>query len=213
MVKQQISNLRSRVRFSHPAPLYKFIMQLEKWFATPVWYDYTVFNFDSVAAKCREIAKTHANRSLSNVGGWQSNDFDLYRYDELKPVADIIRQKIIEFSSFISPRARLDFDNSWLNINYKGNYNSKHYHPLSVFSGVIYISANDDSGNIVLYNDSPMVHYQDIFNNDSDLFFKEVTYKPKNGMILMFPAWVAHSVTPNMSDEPRISIAFNIKQI
>ena len=159
-------------------------MQLEKWFATPIWYDYTVFNFDSVAEKCLEITKTHPNRKYSNVGGWQSTDFDMNRYQELIPVYDIIKQKIDEFSRFISPNSKLDFDNAWLNVNHRGHYNGKHYHPLSVFSGVIYISANDESGSIVFHNDSPMIHYQEVFNNDSDLFFKEVTYKPKNGMII-----------------------------
>ena len=188
-------------------------MQLEKWFATPVWYDYTVFNFSSVAEKCKEIAKTHTHRSLSNVGGWQSTDFNIDDYYELRPVKQIIDQKIQELQSFIGPNSRLAHDNFWLNINYKGHYNEKHFHPLSVFSGVIYISVNENSGNIIFHTDSPSLHYQNVFNNESDLFYKEARYAPKNGMILLFPAWIAHSVTANMSDEPRISIAFNVKQV
>ena len=191
-------------------------MQLEKWFATPIWYDYTIFNFDSVAKRCISISQTQPSRKLSNVGGWQSDNFDINQYvnqyDEFNPVRDILSQKIQEFSKFIGPNCKLDLDNCWLNVNYRGHHNNKHVHPLSVFSGVLYISTNDESGNIVFHNESAQIHYPDISNNASNLFFREVTYRPKNGMILLFPAWIYHSVMPNMSDEPRISIAFNIRQ-
>jgi len=187
-------------------------MKLEKWFAIPVWYDNTVFDFDSVSKYCLELAKTHSNRVLSNVGGWQSTDFRLEDHPKLLPVKEIIDQKIKEFSAFIGPNCKLRLDNCWLNINGPGSSNRKHVHPLSLFSGVIYISANDSSGDLVFHNESASIHYQEVANNESDLFFGTVTYKPKNGMIVMFPAWTSHSVTINESNDPRISIAFNVMQ-
>jgi uncharacterized protein (TIGR02466 family) len=187
-------------------------MMLERWFSTPIWFENTVFNFDRCASKCIDITKTHSNRFLSNVGGWQSTDIDLLKYEELKPIHNIITQKITEFSKDIGPNAKLSIDNCWLNVNYKGHYNEKHVHPVTLFSGVIYISVNENSGNIIFHNNTAAEHYVEIRNNESDLFYKTVTYKPKNGMILIFPAWLHHSVTPNLSDDPRISIAFNIRQ-
>jgi ectoine hydroxylase-related dioxygenase (phytanoyl-CoA dioxygenase family) len=32
-----------------------------------------------------------------------------------------------------------------------------------------------------------------------------------DGMLLMFPSYLAHSVAPNKSDKLRISISFNLK--
>ena len=32
----------------------------------------------------------------------------------------------------------------------------------------------------------------------------------KEGRMLLFPSWFVHSVPPNMSDEERISISFNV---
>lgn len=29
-------------------------------------------------------------------------------------------------------------------------------------------------------------------------------------MLVMFPAWLQHSVPPNLSDESRVSVAFNL---
>ncbi len=38
----------------------------------------------------------------------------------------------------------------------------------------------------------------------------EFTVSPKPGMVLLWPAFVMHYVHPNLSDEPRISISFNL---
>ena len=37
-----------------------------------------------------------------------------------------------------------------------------------------------------------------------------ITLDVREGMLALFPAWLMHSVNPNMSDETRVSVAFNI---
>jgi len=187
-------------------------MFLEKWFCTPVWYDYTEFNFEHAAEQCKLISKTHTNRTYSNVGGWQSTDMNLDEYEGLREVKEIIDLKIDEFSKDLGSSVKMRMDNCWLNLNYRENYNMRHVHPLTAFSGIIYISVNEDTGNLVFYNDTAIQHYPSVEYDESDLLHRTVTYKPKNGMVLIFPAWAPHSVSPNMSDEVRISLAFNIVQ-
>ena len=204
----------SGVRSSHPAPFISNNMKRENWFVTPIWYDYAQFDFDAVARKCLELrATSFPNRRLSNVGGWQSQDIDLNAYDELKIVRSIIDQKTQEASNDISPNVRLSLDNVWININEKGNRNGMHVHPVSALSGTIYISVDDKTGRIVFTDRySPIEHYP-VELNESKLFYKNVFYTPKKGMIVIFPAWTHHEVEPNNSDLTRISISFNIKQL
>ena len=38
----------------------------------------------------------------------------------------------------------------------------------------------------------------------------QVVVKVSNGKLLMFPAWLSHSVAPNESAQMRISISFNL---
>jgi len=42
--------------------------------------------------------------------------------------------------------------------------------------------------------------------------WREVHYKPRAGMIIMFPAWLWHEVQPNRSQDIRISVSFNFLQ-
>lgn len=35
-------------------------------------------------------------------------------------------------------------------------------------------------------------------------------FRPEDNYLFLFPAWLKHSVTPNLSQEERISISFNI---
>ncbi len=37
-----------------------------------------------------------------------------------------------------------------------------------------------------------------------------VSLDVRPGMLVMFPAWLQHSVPPNLSDEDRVSVAFNL---
>lgn len=79
--------------------------------------------------------------------------------------------------------------NIWLNINYPGSYNSPHIHQ-GDRSGVYYVKVPEGSGDLV--------------------FTKTMeTIIPKPGMLITFDAKEEHAVEPNLSDEPRISFAFN----
>ena len=40
--------------------------------------------------------------------------------------------------------------------------------------------------------------------------FPKITYKAREGTMLIFPSWLLHGVEMNMSEEDRVSISFNI---
>lgn len=187
-------------------------MNLEKWFVTPIWYDYTQFDYAAAANRCLELSKTYPNRVLSNAGGWQSSSIDLREYSEFHIIHNTICYKINEIAKQINQEGKLQLDNVWINLNYPGSSNLRHVHPVTAFSGTIYISVNERSGRIVFFGDSPIIHYT-FKNKGCELFYDEVYYTPKNGMIVMFPAWVPHAVERNESDDTRISISFNVSQI
>lgn len=84
----------------------------------------------------------------------------------------------------------------WYNINVPGSYNRSHHHvdpynPEPKTSGVYYISAPENSGDLV-------------FTESNE------RYEPSAGRLIYFHPTTWHAVDVNFSDENRISMAFNL---
>ena len=118
-----------------------------------------------------------------------------------------------EVCNTISDEFTCKLSNIWANINDKDCGNRVHVHPNSSISGTIYLQTDENSGKIVFLNeDSPMKHYNFHAGDNSNLFYKNVSYQPKNGMIIFFPSWIPHYVETSRSEMPRISMSFNLMQ-
>ena len=89
----------------------------------------------------------------------------------------------------------------WGNISSFTHSNQIHNHITSLtfsdqqLSGVVYLKVPKNSGKILFYNP---------FNVNIQYCFT-----PKENEIFLFPSVLYHSVEPNLSQEDRISIAFN----
>ena len=106
-------------------------------------------------------------------------------------------------------------DPDWANINYPGCFNRPHIHPNSLFSGVYYVTAPKNSGNLMVYDPRPGVQMAMPNRKEKKLppeLWREVHYEPVAGRCIMFPAWLWHEVKPNQSNDIRISVSFNFLQ-
>ena len=159
----------------------------------------------------KEDPKGH-NRT--NINGWHSTT-DMNKKKEYNPLMQELfaMQYEIFKKEFLTLKPVLG--NMWANINYPGGYNRPHLHPNSLFSGVYWIKAPENSGNLMLYDPRPGVHTTMPDRKKGKLpsaVWREVHYKPRAGMIIMFPAWLWHEVQPNRSQDIRISVSFNFLQ-
>jgi uncharacterized protein (TIGR02466 family) len=110
----------------------------------------------------------------------------------------------------------------WSIINPPGNGNRAHVHPNSLWSGVYYMQAPENAGQIEFIDPRTiMIMHQPKFETKKkrprDTWTK-VNYKPVPGRMVIFPAWLYHSVDTNMSKEKgragdRMIISFNINQV
>ena len=131
----------------------------------------------------------------SNRGGWQSSSF-LYSKPQFFPLCKLIQD--IFYS--ILPNPSRFINGMWVNISSPTHFNAPHSHgvdeyPYNLYSGVIYLKVPQNSGDIVFTN--PL--NQNLAHNIT----------PSNGEIIFFPSSIQHYVEPNLSQEDRISIAFN----
>jgi uncharacterized protein (TIGR02466 family) len=104
---------------------------------------------------------------------------------------------------------------SWINVHRPGQSAGAHVHHNSLISGVLYLHVNDASGDLVFHRDvNSLVPFPPALDLDMDSFnlynCKSWGHKPKTNDICLFPSVVMHSVDPNLSNEDRWCLAFNV---
>lgn len=107
----------------------------------------------------------------------------------------------------------------WANINRRGDYHDLHNHPHAYLSGTYYVAMPERSdtkqnrkdvrpGCITFYDPRGSANMTAIKGDPQ--IEAEFTVTPKPGLLLLWPAFVNHFVHPNLSDEDRISISYNV---
>ena len=191
-------------------------MKIETWHPTTVLAELlTDIDTKALAEYAYFIKDSSEGRTVTNFNGWQSNDLDLEdpAFEKLLKAVDQYSNILHQHLNFRKDTKQV-VDNMWININPRGGSNKLHAHGESCISGVFYIKCNKDSGKIVLPHPAANFIY-----NTPEIILEEYTernsqfceHSPQEGKILMFPSWVYHYVEANMSEEDRISIAFNTK--
>ena len=190
-------------------------MNLEYIFPTPIWS--VDFNFDLTKMKefVLEEREKNNSRQISNIGGWQSNDFypSDFSNTEFKNffsrIQSALQQCFYDYGTEQVPVV----DNIWFNINRKGNYNASHFHAGPILSACFYIKSPEDSGSIVFERSTheDYIISSKIGLSTSRLAASKWRYQAIENRLLLFPAWLSHKVEENNSNEERISMAFNIK--
>jgi len=191
------------------------MMQCDYLFATPVWSSLKESNdFSGVADFALKLEKDLPSESKSNRGGWQSPLLNLDEHPPLFPVRDAISRATANALHDMQLKDRdtpFVISNVWININRAGDFNMTHCHPNSFLSGCAYIQVPPNSGGIVFRRSDAMQHY-DVPEIDFHALNAWHCYAPSENQVFLFPGWVFHDVEPNKSEEPRISIAFNINR-
>ena len=131
---------------------------------------------------------------VSNEGGFQTLD-SLHTHPLFIPLVHKINQSITQITNSQSIIASM-----WGNISSKYNYNHAHIHDTdyifrnNLLSGVFYLQTPINSGDITFH---------------SPTMSEMASFEPSPNMLLIFPSSLVHAVNQNLSEEDRISLAFN----
>ena len=94
----------------------------------------------------------------------------------------------------------------WTNVNEPHSKNSLHVHSLYQFVGLYYIQGYS-TGDLVFHNPSNLTETC----NPYAPFASRMAWQPKDGDLLVWPAWMPHETELNLSEDQRVNIAFNIR--
>lgn len=156
--------------------------------------------------------------TLPRNNDWQTDIFTTYgtSYDIF---SDILFKRLIQACTLeVNKFAREfgTFDGSaqciegFINVGSRGHFQEYHIHPGSHFSLVYYVTAPENSGNIVFRsptadNMMPPPKFKETYPAGYPTFF----IPPIESGVLVFKSDLSHMVQKNNTDEDRISIAMN----
>jgi uncharacterized protein (TIGR02466 family) len=95
-----------------------------------------------------------------------------------------------------------------------GKCDTPHHHIGSMIVGVYYFYVPENSGDILIHDPRGAISWENLnqIPDDPDPYKTSRCYhriKPKQGMLIMMPGFLQHSVETNLGNQNRISIVFN----
>ena len=200
-------------------------------FGTPL-YMTPLENFEQLNVKLRkllyaEVVTGRPARSL--VGnGWRTDDGFLQRKDpaitRLYKLLLNHAEKAVNFGQARPMKFEMHLS-GWAVSLGAGGSTREHVHPTAAWSGVYYVHANDPNdgggsagrgGCLRLSDPRPGAMMVTMGANDRQ-FMESRTICPRSGLLVLFPAWLSHSVTPleaeSTQQEKRMAIAFNVHAV
>ena len=162
------------------------------------------------------LAWSNKNKGITrtNIQGWHS-DTNMNELPEYAKLVDMLysAQRTIYDQEYYESEPFLG--NMWANINPPGGSNRAHIHPNSLWSGVYYVKAPQNSGQLKIEDPRSVALMTRPKQKDvpkPDRLLREHHYETKTGRLIMFPSWLNHCVDPNNSNDIRISVSFNFMQ-
>ena len=103
---------------------------------------------------------------------------------------------------------------SWISIKYPGEEHTAHIHTHSLISGVLfYGDFNDKTSHISFSRDdeySKSIKTHIAGSNFNKFSYLSYDFPFESNLLILFPSFLPHSVSKNITNTPRKSLAFNI---
>jgi len=186
-------------------------------FSTPIWSS-LVDNHKEVNEKLMKYidqlqSTDPEGKFKSNIKGWHSQNFDL-KADApvffLNSISKILNKSFFDMGWDLE-KNKIKITGMWTIINPPGASNSRHIHSNNFISAAYYIKAPKNSGKIVFYDPrdanvirKPVTKTENQLN--ADIFY----IQPQEGLLVLFPSYLHHSVDQNSSEDERIVLSFNV---
>jgi uncharacterized protein (TIGR02466 family) len=187
---------------------------MQIFFPTPVWiFDLPGERASSLNTRLRTDLESMLAPlpDIASGSTWQTEQ-TLHQVEEFAELMDIVMRAARDAIAALEiEHSALEVTGCWANINPRGSGHKSHVHPNNFLSGVYYLKVPPGSGTISFHEPRPQAHQfapraieYNAFNSVSQ------SLPVEEGRLILFPAWLPHSVVPNPSDDVRISVSFNL---
>ncbi|SVD34746.1 uncharacterized protein METZ01_LOCUS387600 [marine metagenome] len=186
-------------------------------FSTPIWTS-IIPNYRDVNDKMLKYIKSLQSKNpngiaKSNLWGWHSPYFQL-EDDEPKFFVNSIATNLNEVFRDMGWNIKdqeTKITNMWSIVNKQNASNARHIHSNNYISAAYYVKAPRKSGNIVFYDPRSVTTFRyPKISKPNKLNTNIFSVQPKEGLLVLFPSYLYHSVDMSKTNEERIVISFNI---
>ena len=186
--------------------------EAQELFPCPLWIvDLRAADAAALNAKLRaEIERIISPRPTIPAGSnWQTPQ-DLHTRAAFTPFIELVEKAARGVARFLQvDQYPMQVTGCWANINPHGAYHPTHHHPNNYLSGVYYVAVPPPGSRIFCQDPRPSMimpkpkQYTKFTANGANAQSKE-------GRLVIFPAWLKHTVPANDGQTERISISFNL---
>lgn len=166
-------------------------------------------NFEKELEFIKQLDYRPASKDLVNF----SLDTYLLNYEEMYRCKKIIEDHVHTYTKeILSIEQEVYVTNCWIAKTSPGQRHKKHYHPNSIFSGILYLNANEEHSELNFHNKSFIrggfnftynIKDYNIFNSNA------WSIKVKTGDVIIFPSDIIHDVNVNNAKTDRVILGFN----
>ena len=136
----------------------------------------------------------------------------LHEHPEFAPLVAFFNAQVARrFADFKIADPHFEITSCWANIQYRGDALRYHSHANSLLSGSYYVRSPVNSGALEFLDPKATGFRFDLEVTEMNQYNAEAfSVSPRPGMLILFPSSVMHGTGRSDTDEPRISIAFNV---
>ena len=164
-------------------------------------------------SKTEYINLVNLEEKLSGGGGenYISVNRQILELDEFKDLKVSLQTALDHYvHDILKIENQFFITDSWSTRNPQNTFHAEHSHGNSIFSGVLYVDVAD--GDLELLFDpafSKNFQFEYSIKEYNLLNSNSWTLGLKSGMLVIFPSWVSHRVSPNLNTTDRRIIGFN----
>lgn len=196
-------------------------MEIRPYFSSLIGF---VYNEEHLKIEKKLINKCFKLKEKIKKGGknWMSKNtyntlstYNLVNDKDFLPLQNFITQSVLNYCN----KLNIDVSNlntsphyGWFNLYKKYDYQEYHIHGDSMISTIYFLKCNDESAKTFFkttINEMSKIKYIE----HNDFTYKDIQIVPKPGLLVIFDSSLPHSVEQHMSKEPRISLAYNYKEL
>ena len=184
--------------------------KIETLYPTAMYVEDRIGNFDNVQEEMKECLK---GVKFSFHEGWGTHWLSNLEFTE-----NTLLQSMPLFAAELSKhieaycnamkffdKTYVEIISSWFSKFKKGNHAHIHNHKGADISGVYYFKSTGDDGKIFFTTPNQYTEMSDVWSSD------RFSHSSNEGKLLLFPGYLKHGVTTNITSNTRISFSFNLK--